>query len=146
MRCTAGKCLLDCAREQFCELTSMQAAAVAATAAMGGRSTRSSDGGAAGRRQPSRGKSSGRSTPTGRTASASAKRRPQPQRASQRSVGPVSYAESDDDLSEEDRGPRGGSKPKKEPLPAFDDPKQFDDEVERVITHRCGEASSLHVE
>lgn len=63
-----------------------------------------------------------------------------PKKAAGRSSGrsnKVSYAEDDDEELDSDiEEQRRQNQIKKDALPAFEDPSQFDDEVERVITHK----------
>ncbi len=57
----------------------------------------------------------------------------------------MSYAEDDDDELDSDiEEQRRQNQIKKDSLPAFEDPSQFDDEVERVITHKWVHAGCWH--
>lgn len=88
---------------------------------------------------PSGGRAGGGSGAGGgaRSSGGRAARRKSAARTSGRSVARVSYAESDDSDDSEGGGRRSAAaRARQEPLPAFEEGENFDDEVERVLAHR----------
>ena len=98
---------------------------------MQGSSAPAESGRAGMRRSRHAGKAGGGGGGGGGGAPRRSSKRERPGRISQRAVAKVSYAEDDDDLDDD--------RPKnkvKEPIAAFCDPSELDDEVEKVIAHR----------